>query len=124
MEPSNVGVLIGIIGALASLAGLTVAGIQTARINKIKREEKLDIWNTLRHSKQIKHQLFESKMMENAFIARAFEANQSLFRTQLKRAVLLEKSYSEETIGEWKKHEKISGDWEEKQAKNYLEANT
>ena len=115
-------ILIGIIGLLASVGGLLVGGIQTLRIRNLKREENADVWLTIRTLKNIFYHLDKDNLKnENKSVARAYEAALSIFRTQLKRAVMNERNYTLETIEKWKSVKKISSDWQEKQALGYLE---
>ena len=115
-------ILIGIIGLLASVCGLLVGGIQTLRIRNLKREENADVWLTIRILKNIFYHLDKDNIRdENSNVARAYEAALSIFRTQLKRAVMNETNYTLETIEKWKSVKKISSDWQEKQALGYLQ---
>ena len=122
MDTNYISIMIGLLGLLATCCGLLVAGIQTYRIRKLKKEENADVWLTIKSVKSIFYCINESRLKsENTYIARVFEASQNIFKTQLKRAVLNEKGYSIETINKWKATKKITTEWEEKQALNFLE---
>lgn len=115
-------ILIGIVGLLASVCGLLVGGIQTLRIRNLKREENADVWLTIRILQNVFYHLNKDNLKnENNNVGRAYEAALSIFRTQLKRAVMNERNYTLETIEKWKRVKKISTTWQEKQALGFLE---
>ena len=92
------------------------------RIRNLKREENADVWLTIRMLKNIVYHLEKDNLRdENANVARSYEAALSIFRTQLKRAVMQENKFTSETIEKWKSVKKISSDWQEKQALGFLE---
>lgn len=123
MPAIDISLLMGVLGTLLSVSGLLVAWIQTAQLRKLKREENADVWLTIRLLKSMFQQLESSKLKDdNVQVARAYDSALSMFRTQLKRAILFEKDYSMTTIRKWQSAGKISSDWQTKQALNFLES--
>ena len=117
----DINIILGIAGLSVGVASLFAASVQTIRLTRLQREENADVWLTIRHIKQIITQIEQQESQKsNVHAARAYEAALSLFRIQLKRAVLFEKKYDLQVIKKWKNTQKISTSWQELQALNFL----
>jgi hypothetical protein len=114
--------LVAILGTVASLAGVLLAGIQTIRLKTLKRQTNADSWLGIRLVRSIVNSLERSgKLKEDTDIARAYASTVDLFRQLLKQAVLAEPRFTETTIQLWKQAGKLETPWQMSQARHFLE---
>jgi hypothetical protein len=114
--------LVAILGTVASLVGVLLAGIQTIRLKTLKRQTNADSWLGIRLVRSIINSLERSgKLKEDTDIARAYASTVDLFRQLLKQAVLAEPRFTETTIQLWKQAGKLETPWQMSQARHFLE---
>jgi len=113
--------LVGILGTLASLAGVAVAIVQSSRMRELRRRTNADAWLSIRTVVAILRRLEESPFSEqDPQIASVYARVADLYRHLLKQAILDEKDFNEETINSWLATGKICSDWQLEQARNFL----
>ena len=112
---------VSILGTIASLAGLAVAGIQIIRLRQVKRRTNADVWLSIRTviSMVGKLETSESRKQDTK-VSEVYSKSVELYRHLLKQAIMDEKNFSEETILKWRAAGKLHSDWQEAQARHFL----
>ena len=117
-------VLVGILGTVASIAGLAAAFAQGVRLRQLKRRTNNDIWIAVRTILSIMGKLESSpSRKQDSAVAEVYGRLVDLYRHLLKQAALDEKDFTEDTISRWRAAGKINTDWQAAQARYFLSTN-
>jgi len=117
-------VLISILGTVASVAGLSAALTQSVRLKQLKRRINADVWLSIRTVSSMINKLeTSSSLKQDSNIDQVYGRTVDLYRHLLKKAVLEEKAFSEDTISKWRKVGKLYTDWQVSQARQFLQTN-
>jgi len=117
-------IIIGVLGSLASIAGLIVAYIQTQRIKKLKTVSNAENWVILREVLSIVRWSHPDnrpiKRKNDPSLEKVFSKSISIYRQILKMIVLAENNFNMETIRRWNQLGKLDEDWEINELKKLL----
>lgn len=105
-----------LISLLISAISLALAVIQTLRIRRNRREQKIKLWSLIASSKSLMEDMEEEDPKQAA--GKIYE----LFRSLLKEAILLENSISVKKLNGWRMVGKLSSDWQHRQALALLQS--
>jgi hypothetical protein len=118
-ESMDNSLLVTLLGTLASLASLMVAGVQTIRLRQLRRRVNADIWGSVATVRAMIQKLEENSDW-NAPVAQVYGNLTQLFRHLIRQAALDEDHFTEGTIEKWRKAGKLTSDWQEAQARQFL----
>lgn len=116
--------LIGVLGSIASIAGLLIAIIQTKKLKKLERQKQADDWMSLREIVTIIRWTHSTSLDESLkmtpLIKQIHTKSISIYRQILKQIILKQTNFNESTIQSWIKSGKINESWQAEEAKQFL----
>jgi hypothetical protein len=118
MDPS---LLTTILGTVASVAGLAIAAVQSIRLRELQRRAHADVWHAISTAQSAIRNLERSPALkDDPSVSQAYAKAGEIFKHLLKQAVLAERKFSEATVQQWVREEKIQGAWQTAQARKQL----
>ena len=114
-------ILLSVLGTMASIAGLAIAGVQSIRLRELKRRTNADVWLTIRTTASIIATFEDSASRKtDPNVGEAHAKAVELYRHLMKQAVLDERNFSGRTINRWRSVGKVHTDWQEDQAWHFV----
>jgi hypothetical protein len=105
-----------------AIGGLALAGLQTIRLEELRKRTKNDLWLSLRMCRAGLRRLEESQLTPtDPLLASAHGSSKELFCQLLKQAINEERKFSEDSIQKWRQAGKLENEWQIAQARQFLE---
>ncbi len=111
---------LAILGTASSVVGLLVAAVQGIRLRELRRRTNADVWLSIRTTRSMIGKLETGEARKQSQVAEVYGKLTELFCHLLKKAILEERNFTEDTIHRWRAANKLNSDWQEAQARQFL----
>ncbi len=110
------------LGAIASVAGLALAFVQTVRLRELRRRDEADIWDAVEMAYSLIGDLEECGVLkDNTRLSKAYPTAVRLHRILLKHMAFRERHFTEGTIQKWQGGHRIRAKLQINEAKRFID---